>query len=84
MVGDGRRPNIFFVTDEGNVVMVTLDFDAAYAHWRKLAGRAPRIESALEDRRWGTVASVEPESDDPGARLIIIDDSGEFLREAER
>ncbi len=79
MVGDGKNPNLFFVSSEGNIILISRDFDVAYMKWRQHAER-PDHESALEDRHTGVIASVEPESDDPDAKLIVIDDS-EMFRE---
>lgn len=78
MVGDDSTPDLFFVTDRGAVVTVSRDFGTAYRHWRTLAQRSPRLESALENRRTGVLASVEPDSDEPGARLVIRDDARYF------
>lgn len=74
MVGDGKSGNLFFVTDQGNVVTVSGDFKVAYGHWKQLAARRPLIESALEDRHHGVIASVEPE-DENGPGLVVFDDS---------
>lgn len=73
-VGDGNVPDVFFVTDRGDVVTVTYDATVAYDHWRSLASRRPLIESALESRKVGVVASVEPISDLKGAPLAIFDE----------
>ena len=78
VIGDGKSPNLFFVTDRGVTITVTRNFSSAHAEWTKLANRVPRMESALEDRKTGVIASVEPESDAPGARLIAFDDSMQF------
>ncbi len=74
MVGDGKAPDLFFVTDQGVVITVTRNKSVAYDEWRNLAARRPMVESAMESRRFGVIASVEPESDKPGARLIVIDE----------
>lgn len=74
MVGDGKKPDLYFVTDRGVVVAIETDLDAAAQRWRDLAARSPRVESALEDRLTGVLASVAPESEAPGARLIRIDE----------
>lgn len=85
MVGDGRKPNRYFVTDGGRVVLVTTDRVAAYRHWVVLARRRPLAESALEDRLFGVIASVSPDSDAPGARLEVLNDMDRRTRrEAER
>jgi hypothetical protein len=76
-VGDGCQPNLFFVTDNGVVVTITRSFPVAYAEWRAISFRSPRVECALEDRKHGTVCSVAPEADDI-PRLVITDDSHLF------
>lgn len=73
-VGDGKKPNVYVVTDRGVVVTLTRDGPTGYRHWRTLADRRPLVESALEDRVTGVLASVEPDSDEPGARLEVRDD----------
>lgn len=76
MVGDGKSPNLFFVSIGGTNVMITRDFNAAYHAWRAI----PRhIESALEDRKWGTVCSNEPE-EDGSSKLVVTDDSRSFMK----
>lgn len=77
MVGDGKNPNLFFVSSEGNIILISRDFDVAYLKWKWHAERRDH-ECALEDRKTGTIASVEPESDEPGAKLIRLDDSKSF------
>lgn len=72
-VGDGKDLNAYFVTDKGDVMMVTYDGDAAHAYWRQLAARLPLRESALEDRLTGVLASVEPR-DDNDPTLIVTDE----------
>lgn len=77
LIGDGRKPNLYFVTDEGAVVTVTRDLKVAYIHWCRLAwpagyGVLPLKESALEDRRVGVLCSVEPEHD--GSKHLCIHD----------
>ena len=61
MVGDGKKPNVFFVTEKGDVITVTQSFEKAYSEWRILAQN--HIESALEDRQTGILASagMEPQ-----------------------
>lgn len=78
MIGDGQTPDVFFVTRKGNVILVTTEFDVAYERWEQL----PRNqESSLENRTWGCICTVEPESDD-SKRLIVVDDSYSFRRAA--
>jgi hypothetical protein len=74
LVGDGKNPNLFFVSVEGNVVMISRDFDSAYRKWREHAYTYDH-ECALEDRKNGTISSVEPEEDDPLGRMTTTDDS---------
>jgi hypothetical protein len=69
MVGDGGKPNVYFVTHKGHVTTVTVNFEAAYQAWKDVISMTE--ESALEDRRTGVLASVEPESDRPGSRLRL-------------
>jgi hypothetical protein len=78
MVGDGERPDVFFVSVAGNIATVTSSFKTAYEEWVRVSWKA-KIETALEDRLFGVIASVEPE-DDGNARLIRIDSSKDFIR----
>ncbi len=71
-IGDGKRPNHYFVTDHGHVVTISDDLDVAYEHWRKLAYRSPHVECALEDRLVGVLASVEPI--EAGSDILVIYD----------
>jgi len=80
MVGDNRRPNVFFVSEEDRVVLVSTDLRAAYEFWRGYASQ--RVESTLEDRRTGVLASVEP-AEDGSKRLVVHDgvrEAGLFQR----
>ena len=81
MVGDGKSPNLFFVTDCSVVVTVTRCFETAYRHWNQLANRFydERVECSLEDRRYGTICTVEPETEN-STKLVAIDSSREFLK----
>jgi predicted glutamine amidotransferase len=75
MVGDGQSPNLFFVSINGNILMVTTDFPAAHALWSRL----PRdVETMLEDRQNGVLASTEP-VDDGSKVLRTYDDSNHML-----
>ncbi len=49
-VGDGKKPNLFFVSSEADVVLVTTNFVVAYDYWRALSRALNRKESCLEDR----------------------------------
>lgn len=78
MVGDGKQPNLFFVAVAGNIVSISLDFRTAYAEWRARS-LGLKIETSLEDRRFGVIASVEPEEDND-SKLVRRDDSRDFIR----
>ena len=82
MVGNGKTPNLFFVSEQGVIITVTRDFEIAYEQWLSLASGYSRVECALEDRRYGTICSVEPRTDDiaDSKQLINIDDSASFRR----
>lgn len=55
MVGDGKKPNLYFVTNKGNVATVTQHFEVAHREWSKFASQ--RVECALEDRLTGIICS---------------------------
>lgn len=77
MIGDGKVPDLFFVTHGGNVILVARDFEIAYSVWKNISHQRT-LETSLENRRTGVLASVEPESDRPGARLVLHDDTHDF------
>lgn len=54
-VGDGCLPNRYFVSVEGNVFIVSENFDEAYAIWRHLP---KNVETCLEDRLTGTICDT--------------------------
>jgi hypothetical protein len=83
MVGDGKSPDLFFVTVGGNVVMISREYRPAYACWKRHASASPLYECALENRQIGVIASVQPEEDDD-KRLEVIDDSYTFRKELPR
>lgn len=57
MVGDGKKPNLYFVSLGSNVQLVTTDWDAAYTYWLSL----PRnVETLLEDRLIGLICDTSP------------------------
>jgi hypothetical protein len=71
VIGDGQTPNLYFVTVQGNVVLVTREFDQAYDYWRYL----PRnVETSLEDRLIGCICTTEP-IEDGSTQLVTHDDS---------
>lgn len=60
MIGDGKTPDVFFVSEQGKINLVTTDFELAYYRWQVLS-RGCRMECALENRTYGTICAVEPE-----------------------
>ena len=82
MVCDGKTPNLYFVTNQGVIIMITRNFSRAYNDWYMMASQFPKVECALEDRLWGTICSVEPRADGTSreTELVIWDDSNSFLR----
>jgi hypothetical protein len=75
MIGDGKKPNVFFVSVKGRIVTITRDFERAYLQWRELS-KNEDVETALEDRLTGTIASVQPTEDKKA--LEMLDDSRHF------
>ena len=68
LVGDGKSPNLFFVTHKGACIHISRSGDSAYRVWQDL----PRnTESTLEDRKVGTLCSTEP---DERGKLRTYDD----------
>lgn len=59
-VGDGKTPNLYFVSQEGmGVVLISRFFDAAYTFWKTL----PKLKTtSLEDRKFGVICSTERRS----------------------
>ena len=55
MVGDGKNPNVFFVSIKGAIHLITTDFNVAYDYWRNLARNSRNDHPTLEDRHWGMV-----------------------------
>ncbi len=83
MVGDGKSPNMYFVCDaQGDCIMVTRNAKAAYREWKRLASARPLSECTLEDRKTGTVCSVEPSDDEPNSPLHTWDDSEQYMKGA--
>jgi len=74
LVGDGQHPDLFFVGLAGNIQMVTTDRESAYAYWRHLAACFPTTESALENRREGVIAAIEPIDETDNAPLVCHDE----------
>lgn len=77
MVGDGKTPNVFFVSKQPQgLVLVTRDEEAAYNYWQSL----PRnVETSLEDRSFGVIASTEPR-EEGSTQLVTHDDYYAFTR----
>jgi len=74
MVGDGQRPNLFFVTLEGSVWTITMSLRDAYASWKDVATHTRN--TTLEDRLHGIVASTYQ---DPETRRWVIEDDVERI-----
>jgi hypothetical protein len=74
MVGDGKSPNLFFVGIKGVILTISRDFTTAYRQWLELGTSQ---ETSLEDRKTGTIATVQPKEDN-STILEIIDDSHYF------
>ena len=72
LVGDGKSPNLYFVSLAGTVIMVSRDGNAAHRFWKSL-GR--NVETALEDRCVGLLASTEP-IEEGSKQLRTYDDFG--------
>jgi hypothetical protein len=74
MVGDGKSPNLFFVGVNGVIVTISRDFQTAYRQWQELGDDQ---QTSLEDRKTGTIASVQPK-EVPLDGLEVLDDSHLF------
>lgn len=82
VIGDRRAPQLFFVSLRRlGVVTVSRSFDVAYAQWQDFARTNRSEQPMLEDRLFGTIASVEIE-EDGGTRgpYIVTDDSRQYLK----
>lgn len=73
MVGDGKAPNLYFVTVDGVVVTVTRDLSVAKSEWRRNVHNDRFTPCDIEDRRQGVVCSHE--KDEETSRWITTDDS---------
>ncbi len=73
LIGDGQEPDLFFVTDRGNVCLLSVDGEQAYEAWLSLARRLPLTECSLESRTIGVLCTVEPEEDN-SPHLVCWDD----------
>lgn len=54
LVGDGEEPNLFFVSLDGKVKMVTSEFTQAYKYWKDISYFCDQ-ETTLEDRGMGVI-----------------------------
>jgi hypothetical protein len=74
LVGDGKTPNMFFVSGhDGVCILITPQFDIAYYQWESL----PRDkERTLEDRKTGVICHTARHED--SGRMITTDDSIQF------
>lgn len=71
-IGDGKSPNLFFVTVGGKVVAITQDLEVARYVWEKVS--APMItETTIEDRQVGMVAGVQPSGEEGEGPLMRIE-----------
>lgn len=76
IVGDGKSPNLYFVSEKGLVVLVERSYLKARKRWEQL----PRnVETCMEDRLTGVIASNEPD-EDGSKRLVVIEDFDTFER----
>jgi len=61
LAGDGKSPNVYFVSAGSDVTTLTTDRRIAYQHWRAILAIRPKIAACLEDREHGILASAEPD-----------------------
>jgi hypothetical protein len=84
MVGDGGKTNVFFVSLAGNIRMITTDFHEAYEYWKSFNTILySNVETALEDRKWGTICDRSPNELNNG-KLMTLDESEKFLKQYPR
>jgi hypothetical protein len=58
LIGDGKEPDLFFVTRDGAVCAVFRNYEDAHAKWLGLANVAGgRIPCELENRTFGVICS---------------------------
>ncbi len=72
LIGDGKSPNVFFVTVEGRVVSITQDLEVAKRAWEGFAA-SMNIETSVEDRLVGVLASITPDPEGEYEGLIRIE-----------
>ena len=80
MVGDCKKPNVFFVSLAGQMQLVTRDGELAYQLVQSYRHTHRKQEYALEDRLNGCLVTNEPE-EDGRSNLILIDDYERFINE---
>ena len=73
MVGDGKAPNLYFITVDVVVVTITRDLSIAKSEWRRNIYNHPFTPCSVEDRKQGTVC--QHDKDEETCRWITIDDS---------
>ena len=76
MVGDGKSPEVYFVTVKGNTILVATDAALVYGYWRSLA--STRVECTLESRKIGTIADAGYIDQDTPTVWQVRDDSKRF------
>jgi hypothetical protein len=76
MVGDSGKPNLFFVTLEGQCILIARDFSIAHRTWVSISRGQRTKETTLEDRQTGIIASngIE-EMEDGTEKWMYHDDS---------
>lgn len=79
MVGDGKTPDVFFVSQQGIIVLITTEYELAHSYWAAIS-RNRDVETALENRTFGVIASVGPEDDEDDAKLVLTDDDFLYKR----
>lgn len=80
VIGDNKAPELFFVSKQPvGIVMITRSFQAAYRYWREITGEDRSLETCLEDRKFGVIASREPDGEN-SKRLVVLDDSYLFAK----
>jgi len=78
MVGDSKKPNLFFVSVKGVIITITRSFEIAYQEWQTLSYNNNQ-ETSLEDRQTGTLATLQPKEDN-SKQLEKIDDTHWMIR----
>lgn len=78
MIGDGKYPHLFFVSQGAKgVILVSRSFQIAYKTWKSLDHKT---EDMLEGRCWGIICDTCPNVDNPNRKLVTWDDSKTFLK----